>query len=464
LGSATELEGRIRVSGSARDHRRARRLQVATASAGARGAGPGLAQRTASDERSDHSHVSDQPDRVHVQLLRRLGRGLSFDNSSGGGLQALQTFVAKVAGDVLQDSTIQGLIGTDWKIVWGPVAYSSDTSGPTVRADNTMGCYYSASQNLFVVAVAGTDSGSAFDWLDEDFDVLTQVTWTTAGGTGSGNISAGANEGLQILLAMTDASGSKMLTALAQWITNNKVSSATIAVTGHSLGGALAPVLALYMSDNQSTLTLGGQSLAVYASAGPTPGDSGFASTYATAINNGDLTYSSVYNTLDVVPLAWAVSDLATIPTLYGTNIPPAKSDSPADAFMGSLISGVVMAMSNQSVSYTQVSGRSSLAGTFNTTIDKIVSSVMNNLQSSLPSALSTYFESISNVARFAAQAAIQHTSAYPPLLSITDFYTEYQSILSADKPSLAVRRDPTQTAIRRLTGIEIAPEQRAAS
>ncbi|HWO17353.1 MAG TPA: hypothetical protein VNO30_01210, partial [Kofleriaceae bacterium] len=296
-----------------------------------------------------------------------------------------------------------------------------------------------------------------------DFDVLTQVPWTTAGGTGSGNISAGANKGLQILLAMTDGT-STMLSALTQWITTNKVSGATIAVTGHSLGGALAPVLALYMSDTQSTPGFAGQSLAVYASAGPTPGDSGFASTYATAISNGDLTYSSVYNTLDVVPLAWAVSDLATIPTLYDSYIPPAKSDSPADAFTGSLISGVVMAMSDQAVSYTQVSGRSSLAGTFNTTIDKIVSNVMSSLQSSLPSALTTYFESISNVARFAAQAVVQHTSAYTTLLSITDFNTEYQSILANDKPSVAVRRDPTQAAIQRLTGIRIAPEQRAAS
>jgi hypothetical protein len=391
--------------------------------------------------------------------------GVSFDNTSGGGLQALQDFVMKVESDVLQDPTIQGFIGSDWQIVWGPVAFSDDTSGPTVRADNTMGCYYSASQNLFVVAIAGTDFASTFDWLDEDFDVLTQVPWTTAGGTGSGNISGGANEGLQILLAMTDSSGNTMLSTLAQFISTNTVTGATIAVTGHSLGGALSPVLALFMSDNQSKLGLDGQSLAVYASAGPTPGDAAFASTYEAAIANGAISYSSVYNTLDVVPLAWAVSDLATIPTLYDAHIKPASTDSPPDAFMGSVIAGVVMALAEQSVSYTQVStGRSSLAGTFNILVDAGASSLMDLLKSSLPSALSTYFESITNVVRFAAQAASQHTTAYPALLSISEFNTEYEEILDADKPSAAVRLDPTQAAVERLTGIVLAPVRRAAA
>lgn len=391
--------------------------------------------------------------------------GIDFDNGSGDGMAAMQKYVQQVATDVLANSTVQGLIGSDWQIVWGPVAYASDTTGPTVHADNTMGCYYSPSQDLYVVAVAGTNFESTFDWTDEDLDVRTQVPWTSLGGTGAGSVSAGTANGLTTLLAMTDGGGSTMLSALALAMGDNGSSGSTLAVTGHSLGGALSPVLALYLAQ-QTSVDLFGASIAVQASAGPTPGDADFASMYEAAIADGTIaSYSSVYNTLDVVPLAWAVSDLATVPTLYDAHIKPASSDSPPDAFLGSVVAGAVMALAQAGVAYTQVStNRTSLAGTFGVLVDAGASVLMDSLQSSLPSALATYFESITNVVRFAAQAVYQHIDQYPSLVGISAFETQFTKIVAADKPASATHTDPVRAAVLRLSGLDLAEAQRAAA
>jgi hypothetical protein len=384
--------------------------------------------------------------------------GLSFDNQGGAGYATMQKYVQAVATAVLSDTTIQGLIGSDWTPVWGPVVYASDTSGSTVHADNTMGCYYSKSNNMFVVAVAGTNPTSPFDWFDEDLDVHTLVPWTTAGGTGVGNIAAGTSAGLQILLELTDGSLT-MLKALANYITNNSVTGATIAVGGHSLGGALSPCLALYMYDNASTLGLSGQQLSAFPTAGPTPGDSDWAQTYESVIQNKGITYSSLYNTLDVVPLAWQESDLATIPTLYDADIPPAASDSPPDDFMGILVAGAQLyALDSSHVNpYTQVTtNRNSLGGTFDTTVDQNVQTKLKYIKYVLPSALTTYVETLTNVARFVAQAAAQHTTAYPLLLDIVDFYNEYQTILTTYKPASATAIDPVKASVMNVLGIDL--------
>lgn len=345
--------------------------------------------------------------------------GLSFSNQGGTGYATMQQYVQTVAAAVLTDKTIQGLIGSDWTAVWGPVVYARDTSNSTVHADNTMGCYYSPSNNLFVVAVAGTNPISSFDWFDEDLNVNTLVPWTQAGVTGLGNISAGAYAGLQILLALTDG-GSTMLQALASYITNNKVTGATIAVAGHSLGGALSQCLALYMYDNASTLGLSGQQLVALPTAAPTPGDADWAQTYEAVIQSGGIAYVSEYNTLDVVPHAWHEGGLATIPTLYDAYIRPHRSDSPRDDFMGILAAGAQLYVLDSSYqnSYKQVkSDRQPLSGTFDTTVDDDVKTKLQHIRLVFPSALKAYAETLINVARFVAQAAVQHTTAYPPLL-----------------------------------------------
>jgi lipase (class 3) len=389
--------------------------------------------------------------------------GLSFDNSSGGGVQAMQTYATTVAKAVLADTTIQGLIGTDWVPVWGPVVYTEDPGSNTVHADNTMACYYSPSNNMFVVAVAGTNPNSPFDWLTEDFEVHTMVPWATMSGAGSGNISEGTSTGLLVLLTMKDSNSNTLLAALSSYIKANNVTKAVVAVGGHSLAGALSPCLALFLYNNRSAWDPGGtQTLSAFPTAGPTPGDSGFASYYEGVIKEGGIVYSSLYNAIDVVPHAWAESDLEQIPAIYDADIVPVSGAVPTDAFMGIVTAGLQLnALSATFLKipinpYTQVSsGRSSLPGTFNTTVDGDITTKLKYVSLVLGT-LKTYGPYLTNVARFVAQAAAQHTIAYPPLLNITAFDTEYQSILAANKPSSAAQIDGVRAGVKRLTGVDL--------
>jgi hypothetical protein len=380
---------------------------------------------------------------------------LKFDNQSGEGVAAMQTYVQLVAKTMLADTKVQHLIG-DWTLVWGPVVYANNTSGPTVVADNTMACYYSPTHNMYVVAVSGTNPVSPLDWFGQDFNVHTQVPWTTAGGTGSGKISAGTNDGLQTILQMRNAEGQTMLEALSSYMTPRLTTGATIAVGGHSLGGALSPCLALYMYENAAKLGLSGK-LSVFATAGPTPGDGQWASNYEALISAGSLDYSSLYNTLDVVPLAWQPSDLETIPTLYDSfNKPP---DSPPDNFTGILVSDAQLYALNSIFinSYTQVTtNHTSLKGNFDSTVYTNVANKLAALSHVLQGGLAVYIPTIISAAQFVAQAATQHISAYPRLLHIKEFYEQYQTTLAACKPTTATQIDPIKAAVLKTTGVDL--------
>lgn len=148
--------------------------------------------------------------------------GLHWDNSGGTGPATMQDYVTTVAKAFLADAIIQGVIGSDWVPVWGPVVqagYSGDQASPTVHADATMGCYYSPSNNLFTIPIAGTNINSPFD-VTLDFDVTTMQPWSgiDPSGAGKGNIAAGTYEGVQTLLAMTNSEGITMLEALKTYI------------------------------------------------------------------------------------------------------------------------------------------------------------------------------------------------------------------------------------------------------
>ena len=88
--------------------------------------------------------------------------------------------------------------------------------------------------------------------------------------------------------------------------------------TGHSLGGAVAPLLALWLKDNQSAWDPGGRAtdIGCWGYAGPTPGLSDFTTYYNARIPNS----YRVHNTFDAVPYQWNAGDIAALPTLY---VPP---------------------------------------------------------------------------------------------------------------------------------------------
>jgi len=411
-------------------------------------------------------------------------------------LQDMQNYVTKIARLNLADTVMQGLMGSDWALVWGPVVWVDPSqSGTSLVVDNTLSCYYSPSQKLFVVAVAGTNPTSMFDWEKEDFEISSMVEWSTispASGSTSGYVSTGTATGMNALLNMK-AGADTLLATLKTYIQTNRITDSTIAIGGHSLGGALAPCLGLYLYDNLSSLGLSGQNISVYAYAGPTPGNQVFATYYEGKINTTTFTYSSIYNTIDIIPQGSVLADLATIPTIYGSNIP--FQDTPPNTFLGVLVTGLEIASYAGSMApgffhqspYTQIAtNRTAFTASFN-------SDVLNNCSGIIATELSilgisqTYMTELSNFINVMYQAVAQHGPSYcggtlslplPELgelenswtsqpvtgfLLIDDYTVEYQKNLTANPPANAVAESGIARTIKRISGLDVATISRTA-
>jgi hypothetical protein len=130
-----------------------------------------------------------------------------------------------------------------------------------------------------------------------------------------------------------------------------------IAVVGHSLGGALAPTLALWLADTQGFLSHWdphrNATLSVLPTAGPTAGNHEFAAYSGKKLGERLTPY---YNTLDVVPHAWHKAMLEQIPDLYIPNIPNLRA-------VDSLVKLAIDMSKNGD--YTTLPGLTPLPGTY---------------------------------------------------------------------------------------------------
>ncbi|MCZ8224132.1 MAG: lipase [Microcystis sp. LE19-84.1B] len=229
----------------------------------------------------------------------------------------------KVIAD-LADPTVQAKIG-QWTILWGPVIYYHDPKNQ--NWDNIM--YVAKGENAetnnpqYVVAIAATNPKSSFDWLQEDAATHNMVSWSTQFPE-RGKISQGTNTGITILQNLKDSSNRSLLEFLTQEIPSQSDQPIEIITTGHSLGGALSPVMALWLYENQATWNPTGKQITVNTqfSAGATPGDQTFSDYYGNT-QPGLNQSSRLWNSLDIVPHAWNIQQLQQIPTLYQScNIP----------------------------------------------------------------------------------------------------------------------------------------------
>ncbi|MEL6867099.1 MAG: hypothetical protein AAFP19_21930 [Bacteroidota bacterium] len=204
------------------------------------------------------------------------------------------------------------------KLAWGPVVtpqfIDSISTGltenllyviETKKTDTTM----------LYIGTSGTNMISGYDWFVEDFDVTVkdQKDWKARGGQTKGKISGGTHIGLEALLNMVDTSmtdNPSLITYLNQVFSRNETTNYKITVAGHSLGGALAPVLALKLRENFTVETL---TVEAWPFAGPTPGNSDFASYLTTTLDQ----YHAYNNSLDVVPHAWELDSLNRLCDIY---------------------------------------------------------------------------------------------------------------------------------------------------
>ena len=176
-----------------------------------------------------------------------------------------------------------------WRVVWGP-ALNADRSNLLYAARNSQ-------TGQLAVSIRGSDFSFWLNWI-EDLAVLRVVPYTefvpTAGN--SAQIAFGTAVGLRQILRAQDGTESleTFLTAVPE--------GTPILITGHSLGGCLASVLAPCVADWRGSAS----SLAVYTIAAPSPGNADFAVYYNKLFTDpsGHSTAFRFFNNLDVVPNA----------------------------------------------------------------------------------------------------------------------------------------------------------------
>lgn len=221
----------------------------------------------------------------------------------------------KLAMDLLNLKT-----GSDWSIVWGPAIYSFPINYKGKHVDNVVYAVRRGRSNDYAIAIAGTNAASVADWLFEDLLVATAVPWfLDTKDKPQPRISLATFNGLSVLLNITPPSadipgaGQTLVKFLGTITGDGPVNLYT---TGHSLGGALSPALALALADLQGKWDpKGNASLQPYAFAGPTPGDAAFVKHFKDKIPAG---VKRFWNARDGVPHAWDTAHMQEMPSLYG--------------------------------------------------------------------------------------------------------------------------------------------------
>jgi hypothetical protein len=187
-----------------------------------------------------------------------------------------------------------------WQVAWGP-ALNADRS-------NMMYAARDSKTGDLAVSIRGSDFSFWLNWI-EDLATLVLVPYDefVPGVDKSAQIARGTAIGLRQLLRMQDG-GQSLQAFLAA-----APAGRPILVTGHSLGGCLASAIAPCVAH-----WVGGPSkVSVYTVAAPSPGNDAFADYYDTlfAGPSGRSTAFRFFNSLDVVPNAWA--SLGTVETYY---------------------------------------------------------------------------------------------------------------------------------------------------
>lgn len=225
-------------------------------------------------------------------------------------------------------SAISSNIGT-WNVVWGPALYAPSSSEPIANAMFVAQGTDSNGNPVYVVAIAGTNKSSTYDWMTEDMDI-TPIQWPYANNS-SLQVTTGDNTGLSILLQLT--SGGSTLQSFLHGIQNKN--KASLWFTGHSLGGALSPMMTLALMDPNSTLNTGsnaGQdislsnwgSVSLLATAGPSIGNQDFVNYFFSTLQGSVDQSSFVWNGIDVVPHAWnaaTMQQLTSPNNIYGLTL-----------------------------------------------------------------------------------------------------------------------------------------------
>ncbi len=360
---------------------------------------------------------------------------------------------------------------SSWKRVWGPavtaltskyITYMAISMGKEISLDSN---YVSACSmtifnngNNYVVAIQATNPYCEYAWDSLDFNVGSTMPWTYFDNTssGSGNLSRGTYLGLNGLMALQSNNTSAVQFLDSVIADSTKSHNVNIVVTGHSLGGALSPVFALYMLKQVNNLNKSANAF-VYcmSTAGATPGDSTFAQYYNNALQPNTL---KVWNYYDVVPRAWVSSLLTPIDSpsgLYqgtgnsiffdsaydcGSKIkqePVAFSPTPTPKDIVTKINGAIKTAAGKN--YTHICGGGySFAGPSSNNNDSIYLDVPKNISGNPLFALwLLLYPSEAGDSTFISQVGAQHVSAYALHYNIKPIHEYMRAIVERDGKSV---------------------------
>ncbi|ADO74691.1 hypothetical protein [Stigmatella aurantiaca] len=295
---------------------------------------------------------------------------LTYESNGLGATQGDESTLAQTLHDKLNTflalPDIQAAMEGQWSLAWGPAVYENQP-GEKSYADNVMYVAASPDQSVYVVAIAGTNMSSDYDQKTEDLCVNKTMLWTDAFpslkpyGVPSGInpwpvVSTGTALGVNALLEnMKDPKTGKSLVDFLRSL--SATDSKTLIFGGHSLGGALAPTLALALFNPSGGPFSTGKWGHVYVLpvAGPTPGNKGLSQFFAQVFPPASLNLpqshyawnQNIWNSLDAIPHAWVVDMLQQIPTLYpavwdGGQVPSKLTDEVSGAVLLSEIGGAL--------------------------------------------------------------------------------------------------------------------------
>jgi hypothetical protein len=210
------------------------------------------------------------------------------------------------------------LASTAWTPLW--VGLSSDPEHANL---SYIARSPAINEQTYAVVIRGTDFDMSTD-RQEDFEVAPPTVGFTVGNQ-TVQIAGGALNGYDYVTQARGADGSTLLQALAGFASGG---GAMVFVTGHSLGGALATTVALYLENARTAL--GETFYNVYTFAAPTVGLSDFASLFDTTFGGNAINSNSswrIYNLWDLIPQCWAPGTLGGLSSWYP---PPGPSQDTA--------------------------------------------------------------------------------------------------------------------------------------
>ena len=215
--------------------------------------------------------------------------------------------------------SLKGPLGP-WELVWGPGVFQAL---PGAVPANTMFVARHRQTREVFISIAGTNPFSAYAWLAEDFDVDQTRAWGYGEAPEGVATSKATLTGLRALQGMVPPPGipgeNRTLAEFLEAHIDEETEPVAVTVSGHSLGGALSPTLALWLLDTQQEWDHRSRAMiSVYAYAGPTPGNDDFAAYIDDRFGER---LHRIFNPLDVVTHAWNVADLVELKALYTPDI-----------------------------------------------------------------------------------------------------------------------------------------------